>query len=44
VRNYSEMVHGFATVLSDSEDVNRAHDAVASIGSDLRRASGLEER
>jgi acetyl esterase len=42
VRNYPEMVHGFVTMLSESEDVDRAHEAVATIGSDLRRASGLE--
>jgi len=37
-RNYPAMVHGFATMLSDDEDVDRAHEAVGAIGEDLRDA------
>ncbi|MFB6140767.1 MAG: alpha/beta hydrolase [Halosimplex sp.] len=35
-RNYPDMVHGFAGMLSESEGVDRAHEAVAAIGADLR--------
>jgi len=41
-RNYSEMVHGFVTMLSETEDVDRATEAVADIGADLRDAFDLE--
>jgi acetyl esterase len=44
VRNYPEMVHGFFTMLSDSEDVDRAHEAVATVGSGLRRAFDLDSQ
>jgi acetyl esterase len=40
VRNYPEMVHGFVTMLSETEDVDRAHDAVGELGADLRDALG----
>ncbi|WP_206425171.1 alpha/beta hydrolase [Halosimplex salinum] len=35
-RNYPDMVHGFVGMLSESEDVERAHEAVEAIGEDLR--------
>jgi|GEM_PF-136285 len=41
-RNYPEMVHGFATMLSETEDVDRAAEAVAAIGADLRTAFDLD--
>jgi len=34
--NYPDMIHGFLGMLSDSEDVDRAHGAVAELGGDLR--------
>ncbi|QLH79480.1 alpha/beta hydrolase [Halosimplex rubrum] len=37
-RNYPDMVHGFVGMLSESEGVARAHEAVADIGADLRTA------
>jgi acetyl esterase len=37
-RNYDDMIHGFLTMLSASEDVERAHEAVAAIGTDLTQA------
>ncbi|MFC7140066.1 alpha/beta hydrolase [Halosimplex aquaticum] len=39
-RNYPSMVHGFVGMLSESEDVDRAHEAVEAIGEDLRVALG----
>jgi acetyl esterase len=38
VRNYEDMVHGFVGMLSETEDVDRAHEAVADLGSDLHDA------
>jgi len=37
-RHYDDMIHGFLTMLSESEDVDRAHEAVADVGADLREA------
>ncbi|WP_415383236.1 alpha/beta hydrolase [Halosimplex sp. TS25] len=37
-RNYPSMVHGFVGMLSESEGVERAHEAVEAIGEDLRVA------
>ncbi|QLH84468.1 alpha/beta hydrolase [Halosimplex pelagicum] len=41
-RNYPDMVHGFVGMLSEDEDVARAHEAVADIAADLRRALGAD--
>jgi acetyl esterase len=41
-RNYPEMVHGFVTMLSETEDVDRATEAVADLGADLRTAFDIE--
>jgi len=38
VRNYPDMVHGFLGMLSETEDVDRAHGAVADVAGDLREA------
>ncbi|WP_459194672.1 alpha/beta hydrolase [Halosimplex sp. J119] len=37
-RNYPAMVHGFVSMLSENEGVERAHEAVEAIGEDLRVA------
>ncbi len=34
-RNYESMVHGFITMLSGAEEVDRAHEAIAAIADDL---------
>ncbi len=39
-RNYPDMVHGFAGMLSESEGVERAAEAVAAVGADLRDELG----
>jgi len=41
-RNYPDMVHGFVTMLSETEDVDRANEAVADLGADLRDAFDRE--
>ncbi|WP_049930331.1 alpha/beta hydrolase [Halosimplex carlsbadense] len=42
-RNYPDMVHGFVGMLSESEGVERAHEAVDDIATDLRRAFGVDD-
>jgi acetyl esterase len=37
-RNYDDMIHGFLSMLSEREDVERAHEAVRDVGGDLRAA------
>jgi acetyl esterase len=37
-RNYPDMVHGFVGMLSEGEDVARAHEAVDDVAADLRTA------
>lgn len=37
-RNYEAMIHGFLNLLSERENVDQAHDAVATIAGDLRHA------
>jgi acetyl esterase len=37
-RNYDDMIHGFLTMLSANEGVERAHEAVEAIGEDLQYA------
>jgi len=42
-RNYPDMVHGFVGMLSESEGVERAHEAVDDIAAGLRRSLGVDE-
>lgn len=39
-RNYESMVHGFITMLSGTEEIDRAHDAIEAIADDLNDVFG----